>query len=447
MESLLIDYRLDRPTWFYLSLLLVVAVYFRFGRVWSLRNLDLALLLSLSPGLLLVENGRRLGFVWLFAAAAAILARLLCDSLFTRRPRANQNLNTAGLVFLLGACGVFHVGEILTTVRLPASALTTASRATRLVDRKDAESLMPPKGSEGHGAPAGPVAMIAAAPAVGLSRAAAADYDLAVRITAILAHAAVVGALIVIGWRLYNDVHLGVAMATLYLILPCTAYNVAQVNHVLPCALILWAIVFYRNPYVSGGFLGLACGTLFLSAFLLPVWATFYGRKNAARFGAALAVVSAVLLASLTLTSADADSFVHQVLGVIDWSALDFYSDEATGVWRGIGGAYRMPVFALFVVMVGLLSWWPKTRTIEPLLARTAAVFVGTQFWYPQEGGVYLLWYVPLFLTVVFRPILSQLTAPPVVPWVTRWRAATPPAAPPERVATVRTEPVRPLFR
>jgi hypothetical protein len=37
---------------------------------------------------------------------------------------------------------------------------------------------------------------------------------------------------------------------------------------------------------------------------------------------------------------------------------------------------------------------------------------VGTQFWYPQEGGVYLLWYLPLVLMVTFRPRLVHLTPP-----------------------------------
>jgi hypothetical protein len=456
VETLLVDFRLDRPTWFYLSLLLVVAVFFRFSRIWSLRNLDLILLLTLSPGLLFLDAGRRLGYAWLFGASAVILIRLLLDPLFDRRPRIAQNLNTAGLIFLLGACATFHVASILTTDRLPASAVRTADRADQLVHRRDASNLATIKTSTKGEPPAGPAATVWTASAVGLSKAVAltdrlpadeADSTLPVRIAAILAHAAVVSALIVLGWKLFGDVHVGVSMATLYLLLPCTAYNSAQVNHVLPCGLVLWAVVLFRRPFAAGGLLGLACGTLTFPIFLLPIWMTFYGRRNAIRFAAALAAVWIVLLGSVALTAADADSFRRQVLGMIDWSMLRFGSGDTTGAWAGIDGVYRMPVFVTFLVMIGWLCRWPKAKTVEPLLARSAAVIVGMQFWYPQDGGVYLLWYVPLLLVVMFRPTLTQLTAPPVGSWV--WRREQVPAIPEEHraLASATSEPVRPLFR
>lgn len=456
METLLVDFRLDRPTWFYLSLLLVVAVFFRFGRFWSLRNLDLSLLLVLSPGLLFLDTGRRLGYAWLFGASAVIVVRLLLDPLFERRPRLTQNLNTAGLIFLLGACATFHVASILTTDRLPASAVRTADRADQLVHRRDASKLTTIKVSSKGEAPAGPAATVLTAPAVGLSKAVAltdrspadeADSTLPVRIAAILAHAAVVSALLILGWRLFGDVHSGVSMATLYLLLPCTAYNSAHVNHVLPCGLILWAVVLFRKPFAAGGLLGLACGTLTFPLFLLPIWITFYGRQNALRFATALGMVGVALLGSISLTSANPESFKGQVFGMIDWSMLRFGSGDTTGAWAGIDGVYRMPVFVTFLVMIGWLCRWPRVKTVEPLLARSAAVIVGIQFWYPQDGGVYLLWYVPLLLAVMFRPTLTQLTAPPATRWISRREQA--PAASAERpvVASAMAEPVRPLFR
>ena len=56
MEEILSGYHVSAPTWFYLSLILIVAVFFKFGRLWSVRNLDLILLLSLAPGLLFVKS-------------------------------------------------------------------------------------------------------------------------------------------------------------------------------------------------------------------------------------------------------------------------------------------------------------------------------------------------------------------------------------------------------
>ena len=36
-------YSLNDSTWFYLSFLLILAVYFKFSRFWSIRNVDLLL--------------------------------------------------------------------------------------------------------------------------------------------------------------------------------------------------------------------------------------------------------------------------------------------------------------------------------------------------------------------------------------------------------------------
>ena len=58
MSDILFSYkRVEPTTWAYLSSLLIIALYFKFSRVWSVRNLDLIVLVLLSPGLLLVKYG------------------------------------------------------------------------------------------------------------------------------------------------------------------------------------------------------------------------------------------------------------------------------------------------------------------------------------------------------------------------------------------------------
>ena len=59
MDYILEGYSVNETTWFCLSLLLTVAVFFRFNRLWSLRNLDLVLLLSISPALLMLRDDPR----------------------------------------------------------------------------------------------------------------------------------------------------------------------------------------------------------------------------------------------------------------------------------------------------------------------------------------------------------------------------------------------------
>ena len=58
MSEILFKYQQVAPTtWAYLSSLLTIALYFKFSRFWSVRNLDLVVLILLAPGLLI-------GAVW-----------------------------------------------------------------------------------------------------------------------------------------------------------------------------------------------------------------------------------------------------------------------------------------------------------------------------------------------------------------------------------------------
>ena len=47
-------------TWAYLASLLMLALFFKFNRCWSFRNLDLFLIILLAPGLLMIDAGRRM---------------------------------------------------------------------------------------------------------------------------------------------------------------------------------------------------------------------------------------------------------------------------------------------------------------------------------------------------------------------------------------------------
>lgn len=416
MEEILRGYHVNEPTWFYLSLLLILAVFFKFGRMWSVRNLDLTLLLSLAPGLLLVKSTHTalnpitqtqdsigtLGYCWLFAVSGLLLFRLLFDWALTRRPRMEQNLNPAGMAFLCAAAMLFQTTKIVTEVP-DAGTMDLVSKADDLLKRQDAtanETVVDPGKVTG---PAGRLLVTPVLPLMGGPEIAAA------RAIAFLSHLAVLFGLIAVGRWHFSDTNLGLAMGTLYLLLPVTAYDVTKVNHLLPAALIVWAVAAHRRPTIAGGLLGLACGTLFFPVFLLPIWMAFYWKRGALKFSLALVLTGAVLLGSLVLTSADSLSFKRQTLGSIDWSVLKFQAEGGIGFWSLYNPAYRIPVFATFIVLLVALSVWPLKKNIETLLANSAAIIVATQFWYPDQGGIYVLWYLPLMLVVTFRPRLANL--------------------------------------
>lgn len=52
--------RIPETSWAYLSSLLMLALFFKFNRFWTMRNLDLILLILLAPGLLMVYYGERI---------------------------------------------------------------------------------------------------------------------------------------------------------------------------------------------------------------------------------------------------------------------------------------------------------------------------------------------------------------------------------------------------
>jgi hypothetical protein len=425
MEEILNGYKVGSATWLYLSFFLIVAIYFRFNRIFALRNGDLLTLLAISPGILLVKSGSSSGYVWLFIVCGAWMLRLIFDGYFTRRPRLEQNLNTPGLTFLCAVAFVFLSIHAWTSEEVPASSVQTVEAADRLLNRREA----PAKPAHAQDdAKAGPAAAVLTAPLVKVipplaasisaepktaGPAAMINAEYAARLASIIAHLIVILALVCIGRWHFGDQQIGMAMAALYMLLPCTSYDVGRLNHVLPAAFILWAIAFYRRPLLSGGLMALACGTLYFPLFLLPLWFLFYDRRGAARFSAGLAAVGLVLAGSLIFTSADTTSFVKQMIGAaIDWPALQFRTNQSGGFWQPEIAAYRIPVFVAFCAGTIVVSVWPRNKTLEHVIANSAAIIVGTQFWYPQQGGVYSLWYVPLLLVLIFRPTLSHLVPP-----------------------------------
>lgn len=421
MEILLQGYRVNEATWFYLSFLLILAVFARFGRLVSVRNLDLALLLSIAPGLLLARSPRpALGYVWLFAVSGLLLVRALCDNLMSRRPPLRPNLNAAGLSFLCVSAFVFLMARVM--VEPPhVATVETVKTAERMLDGQRGPRHATAADVE---APAGPASPLLSAPVVQISRVTSSQKlqvgVIAARLLIVLAHLAVIAGLIFVGRNLFNDFETGIATATLYMLLPCTAYDVGRATHVIPAAFILWAVGTYRRPVLTGMFMGLACGTLFFPILLLPLWCVFYGWRGTVRFMAAVALVGGSLMSVQFLIAPD--SSLREMLSYLELEQLQFSitDGQAPGFWNSHDVAWRLPVFATYLVMVSALVLWPPKKHLGHLIAHSAATIIGVQFWYLQGGGVYVLWYLPLLLLMVFRPTLTQHAAPEMAPLLGR---------------------------
>ena len=228
------------------------------------------------------------------------------------------------------------------------------------------------------------------------------------RALALGCHTAVIVALVLIGGRHFGDWTAGAAMATLYLLLPYTALNFGQLHHVWPTAFLTWAVFSYRRPMVSGWLIGLAAGSAFFPLLLFPLWAGFYRGRGTLRFSLSFAAAAALSLGISGFAlwyDGRFDLNLNSTLHLSDWQPWKVPQTES--VWTGAHWAYRMPVFLLFVGFVVGIAFWPSPKNLAHLVALSAAVLIGVQFWYADRGGVYVLWYLPLLLVTIFRPNLT----------------------------------------
>jgi hypothetical protein len=416
IASIFLEFTLpNAATWFYFSLLLAFAVFFKFDRFLSIRNLDLVALYCLVPGILFLiqahgmpitdpdsdssdlvrtMSGRErlllVGYIWLVAGSFLWFVRCLFDLGLDKRPSLNANLNLAGLACLgsamlvcLGAAAVRHMPDAPDQIGRDPIAVTKFKEGASVVVGSSVD--WEGKGRRSWG-------------------------EISV---AILLHVAVVGGLVAIGVVHFRDPIVGFGMAALYLMLPFTAYMVVQVHHVWPSAFIIWAVHYYKRPVLAGALLGIAAGSTFFPFLLFPLWFGFYRNCGSGRFTLGFLLMSSLsvgLTAMILAWSGELRSYLHVVMSLSDWQAWKAPTTES--IWTGSHWAYRLPVFVAFIAFIGLTIFWPKPRNLAQVIAQSAAVIIGVQFWFADQGGVYVLWYLPLVLLMVFRPNLSEVRPP-----------------------------------
>jgi hypothetical protein len=243
---------------------------------------------------------------------------------------------------------------------------------------------------------------------------------------AILGHLAVLCGLILIGYRHFDNIHTGMAMACLYLLVFCTSQMVGRVDHVVPAALMVWAIEAYRRPLNAGVLIGLAAGLIYYPLFLLPLWCSFYWRRGVIRFAIGVASALIVLVVLLSFAPDELGSFGAQLKPM--FGLMNPLDAKLVGFWHYHPAAFRIPVLAAFVALSIGLALWPAQKNLGTLLSCSAAVMVATQFWQAYQGGVYMAWYLPMILLTIFRPNLEDRVAITALTkgWLGRRKAPAP---------------------
>ncbi len=430
MSDILFHYhKIDPTTWVYVSSLMAIGLFFKFSRFWSVRNLDLMGLILLAPGLLVVEYGlanesrdiEQAGYIWLFATSGIFMIRLLLDPMMVRRPLLEPNLSVGAMTFMCVSLWVFLMANVVNSKVTPDD-LAGAKGADQVQSRQSSQPDDKSLTTHGPGYPL--LYLLPSIPTQMLliedtARQTPQETDLrrdvvhraTARVMAILAHLAVVIGMVLIGYRHFDNIRAGIAAATLYLLLPYTAQLTGRVDHVLPAALLVWAVEAYRKPLISGMLMGLAIGVIYYPAFLLPLWLGFYWQRGLLRFSLGVASTLAVLVASLAFTSDSLAGFWSQVQQMFGWTSLSPQDIEGFWSFDIIDPVYRYPVLVALLAFSISLALWPAQKNLGTLMSCSAAVMLATQFWHPHGGGLYMAWYLPLVLLTIFRPNLEDRVA------------------------------------
>ena len=495
MSEFLLYYRRPDPiTWVYMSSFLTLGLFFVFRRFWSIRNLDVILLICFAPGLLMVQEGyrreavavenlvtmpvdsderiedpraappgsqtstsngggaianegvpglattivedgpsnsvavpqlqssivgdastllmtgdvntvqelqsaRRLrlsGFIALFFVEFLLMIRMLLDPMMVRRPLLDPNLTTGGLNFIAISLFIFMMANVVAST-------------------PEAQQEQGPRLGPGYALinmlPALPTRPVATANSAALDEAPVQVTDtqrvLIAKTIAILGQTAVLVGMLLIGSHHFGNLRAGAGCVMLYLLSPYTAQMTGRVDHVVPAAMMVWAILMYHRPLIAGMFVGAAAGLVYYPLFLLPLWIGFYWQRGGGRFGIGVIATLTVLTGLLVLAGGE-PFFLHlrRMFGLF----MPTWNPQ--GVWEvGWNPVWRLPVIVGFVILSFFLATWPTNKNLGSLISCSAALMVAAQFWHGYGGGLYMSWFLPLVLLTMYRPNLQDRVA------------------------------------
>ncbi|NBW86205.1 MAG: hypothetical protein EBR23_05100 [Planctomycetia bacterium] len=200
-------------------------------------------------------------------------------------------------------------------------------------------------------------------------------------------------------------------------------------ERLLCCALPATAVRGAPRPVVAVVWraVGVSASWAALLGWPAMVAAALWGGDAARVDGPLMAVATlAVLVAALWLTSPDAAVFLGQLRQMFGWIFPGQVSLEGFWALPSNDEVFRLPVLAAFIAMMATLAIWPSPKNLGTLMSCTAAVLLGSQFWKAHNGGLFMAWWLPVLLLVVFRPNLENRMAALVLndEWFPRRRPA-----------------------
>jgi hypothetical protein len=404
--------------WLPLCLLFAVP-FFNFRRPFSLANLDLLALLSLSVSLAFFNHANIYASVplayppllYLLARMLALLRRSPTHGV-RRAPALRLLVPTSWLavavVFLLG----FRVALNVTDSNVIDVGYAGVIGAQRIVDGRPLYGSYPSDNE--HGDTYGPFNYEAYVPFQQLFGWNGTWDDLpAAHAAAILFDLLAVALLFLIG-RLMRGPTLGVALAYAWVSYPFTLFALeSNSNDTLVGVLVLAAVLAagYRSRIAAparGALAALAGLSKFAPLALAPLLATheLLGRRGTDGMRRALAALGLFLLAFL-LTAAIAllPALSHDSLHTIYERTIAYQSNRGSpfsiwGLYGGLGGA-QIAVQIAAALLAVLLALVPRRTDLVGLAAACAAVLIAAQLGIEHWFYLYITWFFPLVMVAL----------------------------------------------
>jgi hypothetical protein len=400
--------------WLPLCVLFMVP-FINWRRPFSLRHLDLLVLLSFSVSLAFFNHGEIYKSVPLtYPPLIYLLVRML--GLVRSRHRGGRGSGgrgshlhllipapwlAIGVVFLLG----FRIGLNVTDSNVIDVGYAGVIGAQRIADGKALYGHYPSNNE--HGDTYGPVNYEAYVPFEQVFGWSGLWDDLpAAHAAAIAFDLLAVGLLFLLGWRLGGST-LAVALSYAWVSYPFTLYALeSNSNDTLVAVLLLAALLVATSAPARGVFAALAGFTKIAPLALAPLFATHGLRElPVGRRARALALFALAFAATVALVSIPA--LAHDSLHEIYERTVVYQSNRGSpfsvwGLYGGLGG-WQTVVQIGAVLLALALAVVPRRPGLPALAAAAAAILIALQLGIEHWFYLYIPWFFPLVLLALFE--------------------------------------------
>lgn len=383
--------------------LLFLLPFADFRRPRRLLHLDLLVLLAFGVSHVFFNSGEiGLSVPLVYPVLFYVMGRMLWEGARRRErdgpliPHAPLNLVLGGLIFLVG----FRIGLNIIDSNVIDVGFSGVIGADRIAD---GDPLYDGEFSKDNssGNVYGPVAYLVYLPWEQLFPWSGLWDDLpAAHAAAISFDLVTLAGLYVLGLRLQGRV-LATALGYAWAAYPYSLFALStNSNDTLIAALLVWALVAASSPVARGGLLALAGAAKFAPLALAPLFASL-GRP--VRFGIAFTVVLALSIVPF-LPDGGVRDFYDTTLG--------FHAgrDSPFSVWGqepGLDWLHTL-VKAAAVALALVVTVVPRGRDMVQVAALGAAVLIGLQLAAVHWFYLYIVWFAPLVLAVLFAAQQSE---------------------------------------